>query len=110
MRLHVIPNDQRGVHGSAQSTSIRQNSQFNPTDYFYNYYHLGMDLLLDGITNRVKKVILHTNAPNHFNFNVYQKCHFQLSNELGSIDANSTVRKFYNIYIIYLIINLFLVV
>lgn len=39
-----------------------------PNDYFYNYFHLGIDVLFDGSTHRCKKIILHSNVPGHFDF------------------------------------------
>jgi len=47
-------------------------------DYFYNYFSLGLDILFDMQNHVVKKFILHTNFPCHGDFNVYQKCNFQL--------------------------------
>lgn len=52
-----------------------------PTDYFYNYFDQGVDILFDGYTHCVKKIILHTNIPSHFDFNVYRKCHFEFLTE-----------------------------
>ena len=58
------------------------------SDYFYNYFTLGFvsrvilylkivaisrlfqDILFDARTNRVKKFVLHTNFPGHYNFNM----------------------------------------
>jgi len=40
-------------------------------DYFFNYFDLGIDILFDGVTNVVKKFILHTNFPSHYDFNRY---------------------------------------
>merc|ERR1712088_118247 len=48
------------------------------SDYFYNYFTLGIDILLDARTNRVKKFVLHTNFPGHYNFNMYHRCQFEL--------------------------------
>lgn len=42
-----------------------------PNDYFYNYFHLGMDILFDGSTHRCKKIVMHTNVPGHFDFQRY---------------------------------------
>ena len=39
------------------------------TDYFYNYFHLGFDILFDGALHQAKKFVLHTNFPSHFVFN-----------------------------------------
>lgn len=45
-------------------------------DYFYNYFLLGLDVLLDGVTHRVKKFILHTNFVDRPDFAQYAKCNF----------------------------------
>lgn len=49
------------------------------SDYFYNYFTIGMDILFDAKNNKVKKFILHTNFPGHYNFNMYHRCQFNLS-------------------------------
>ncbi|KAH7047937.1 hypothetical protein BKA57DRAFT_463745 [Linnemannia elongata] len=49
-----------------------------PNDYFYNYFHLGMDVLFDGSTHRCKKIVMHTNVPGHFDFQSYKRCPFVL--------------------------------
>lgn len=48
------------------------------TDYFFNYTHLGMDILFDACSHLLKKVVLHTNFPGHPEFHNYVKCHFKL--------------------------------
>ncbi len=45
-------------------------------DYIYNYFGNGIDVVFDGKHHLVKRVILHTNSPNHSTFNVYCKCNF----------------------------------
>eukprot|EP00930_Biecheleria_cincta_P033694 TRINITY_DN23343_c0_g1_i1.p1 TRINITY_DN23343_c0_g1~~TRINITY_DN23343_c0_g1_i1.p1 ORF type:complete len:641 (-),score=107.15 TRINITY_DN23343_c0_g1_i1:32-1738(-) len=47
-------------------------------DYYYNYFHLGVDVLFDGRTHLVKKVTLHANPPTHERFSRYSRCFFQL--------------------------------
>ncbi|KAF9178539.1 hypothetical protein BGZ51_007689 [Haplosporangium sp. Z 767] len=49
-----------------------------PNDYFYNYFHLGLDVLFDGSTHRCKKIVMHTNVPGHFDFQSYKRCPFVL--------------------------------
>jgi hypothetical protein len=48
------------------------------SDYFFNYFGLGMDFLFDRHSHFVKKIVLHTNFPCHFEFNQYRKCNFQI--------------------------------
>lgn len=38
----------------------------------------GLDLLFDGQTHRMKKIVLHTNVHDHASFGVYNRCHFNL--------------------------------
>lgn len=42
-------------------------------DYFYNYFHLGVDFLFDVHTHVLKKIVLHTNIPGHRAFNQLKK-------------------------------------
>lgn len=49
------------------------------SDYFFNYFTLGMDILFDAYSHKVKKFILHTNLPGHYNFNIYYHCNFTVS-------------------------------
>ncbi|CAE8650491.1 unnamed protein product [Polarella glacialis] len=67
--------------------AVRIHSSRVPTsrtcpDYYYNYFHLGLDVLFDGRTHLVKKVILHTNLPTHERFSRYSRCFFQVPFEL----------------------------
>ncbi|CAK8688040.1 phagosome assembly factor 1-like [Clavelina lepadiformis] len=48
------------------------------SDYFYNYFTLGLDILFDGSTHKVKKFILHSNHPGHYNFNIYYRSEFKI--------------------------------
>jgi len=48
------------------------------SDYFFNYFTLGLDILFDAKTQRAKKFVLHTNFPGHYNFNMYHRCEFEL--------------------------------
>ncbi|KMZ72432.1 hypothetical protein ZOSMA_164G00140 [Zostera marina] len=50
------------------------------SDYFYNYFSRGLDILFDGKTHKIKKFVLHTNFPGHADFNTYIKCNFVLCN------------------------------
>ncbi|KAI8063602.1 hypothetical protein BC940DRAFT_307121 [Gongronella butleri] len=48
------------------------------TDYFLNYFHLGLDILVDGSRHVCKKVILHGNIPGHYDFQRYKRCPYQV--------------------------------
>lgn len=47
-------------------------------DYFFNYFTLGVDVLFEASTHQVKKFVLHTNYPGHYNFNIYHRCDFRI--------------------------------
>uniref|UniRef100_A0A8C7Z6D3 Phagosome assembly factor 1 n=1 Tax=Oryzias sinensis TaxID=183150 RepID=A0A8C7Z6D3_9TELE len=47
-------------------------------DYFFNFFTLGVDILFDSTTHLVKKFVLHTNYPGHYNFNIYHRCDFRI--------------------------------
>lgn len=47
-------------------------------DYFFNYFTLGVDILFDSTSHLVKKFVLHTNYPGHYNFNIYHRCDFKI--------------------------------
>ncbi|KAG7300805.1 hypothetical protein JYU34_015140, partial [Plutella xylostella] len=61
------------------------------SDYFFNYFTLGLDVLFDARTHQVKKFVLHTNYPGHYNFNMYHRCEFQLPVQPDKSDPNSLV-------------------
>ncbi|XP_065307361.1 phagosome assembly factor 1 isoform X1 [Dermacentor albipictus] len=48
------------------------------SDYFYNYFTLGMDVLFDAQRHVVKKIVLQSNYPGHYNFQQYYRCPFRL--------------------------------
>ncbi|VDP09333.1 unnamed protein product [Schistosoma margrebowiei] len=41
------------------------------SDYFFNYFPLGLDILFDAQTHEVMKFVLHTNQPGEYTFNTY---------------------------------------
>ncbi|KAK9745971.1 Phagosome assembly factor 1 [Popillia japonica] len=60
------------------------------SDYFFNYFTLGIDILFDARNHIVKKIVLHTNYPGHYNFNMYQRCEFHL--QLNSVEVTAYCR------------------
>lgn len=44
--------------------------------------------MFDAKTQRVKKFVLHTNYPGHYNFNMYHRCEFNLN--LPSLSSNDS--------------------
>lgn len=73
---HVASDNMSVVSMDVDSTSnVRRGKH---PSYFYNYYHLGIDILFDGTRHTVKKIVCHSNFPGHADFGVYQRCHFRL--------------------------------
>lgn len=73
-RVFFKSEDKMKIH----SPSAHRRVQTKRSDFFFNYYTLGLDVLFDARTQRCKKIILHTNYPGHYNFNMYHRCEFQL--------------------------------
>jgi hypothetical protein len=46
------------------------------SDFFFNYFTLGMDVLFDAVSHTAKKFVLHTNCPGHYDFEIYNRCNF----------------------------------
>lgn len=66
------------AHAVATTRRGRGENGISGADYFYNYFELGMDLLMDATTHVLKKVVFHTNVPGHFEFNNYAKANFRI--------------------------------
>ncbi|KAI8990945.1 hypothetical protein BDF20DRAFT_841796 [Mycotypha africana] len=64
---------------SSSSNSISDDNQSYHTDYFLNYFHFGIDILIDGGSHVCKKIVLHGNIPGHYDFQRYKRCPFQLT-------------------------------
>lgn len=69
------------------SPSPHKLAQSKSSDYFFNYFTLGIDILFDAYSHLVKKFILHTNFPGHYNFNMYQRCEFKVGIQRDSKDS-----------------------
>jgi len=74
-RIFYKSEDKMKIH----SPAAHRRSAALKSDYFYNYFTMGIDILFDAKNNKVKKFILHTNFPGHYNFNMYHRCEFSLS-------------------------------
>ncbi|KAI8642069.1 hypothetical protein BD408DRAFT_387744 [Parasitella parasitica] len=56
----------------------KDSSLVQPTDYFFNYFHLGIDILIDGGLHICKKIVFHGNVPGHYDFQRYKRCPFHI--------------------------------
>lgn len=73
-RVFYKSEDKMKIH----SPSAHKRVQNRRSDFFFNYFTLGLDILFDARTQKAKKFILHTNFPGHYNFNMYHRCEFKL--------------------------------
>ncbi|KAG0223673.1 hypothetical protein BGW41_005433, partial [Actinomortierella wolfii] len=73
-------NEEDGILGSMEDVGYDRSGSTQsgpmPNDYFYNYFHLGLDVLFDGSSHLCKKIIMHSNIPGHFDFQSYKRCPF----------------------------------
>ncbi|XP_049880042.1 PHAF1 protein CG7083 [Pectinophora gossypiella] len=87
-RLYYKADDKMRIHRAAARRRPPPAS-----DYFFNYFTLGLDVLFDARTHQVKKFVLHTNYPGHYNFNTYHRCEFELQVQPDKCDPNSLVDR-----------------
>uniref|UniRef100_A0A7N6BRZ1 Uncharacterized protein n=1 Tax=Anabas testudineus TaxID=64144 RepID=A0A7N6BRZ1_ANATE len=66
-------------------------------DYFFNYFTLGVDILFDSTSHLVKKFVLHTNYPGHYNFNIYHRCDFKIPLVIKKGEKVFTKESFLNV-------------
>jgi len=68
------------------------------------------DILFNARTQCIKKFVLHTNYPGHYNFNMYHRCEFSLtlppennfteSGKLIDVPPSSVTVKFFKLFLI----------
>ncbi|KAI7860115.1 hypothetical protein BDC45DRAFT_431743 [Circinella umbellata] len=73
MKIHSVTDD-----GAMIGRPSEDRKGDPPTDYFFNYFHLGIDILIDGTLHVCKKIVLHGNIPGHYDFQRYKRCPYQL--------------------------------
>ncbi|KAI9016490.1 hypothetical protein CLU79DRAFT_706537 [Phycomyces nitens] len=74
-RIFYKEEDKMKIHSTANDLDP---FTVHPTDYFFNYFHLGIDILIDGGLHVCKKIVLHGNIPGHYDFQRYKRCPFQI--------------------------------
>lgn len=68
----------RSGSGSGSHNAGSGGNMLTAVDYFYNYFHLGFDVMFNGQSHTVQKIVLHTNFPGSKDFNIYVKCNFTI--------------------------------
>ncbi|XP_011638940.1 UPF0183 protein CG7083 [Pogonomyrmex barbatus] len=74
-RVFYKAEDKMRIH----SPHAHKRDKTRRSDFFYNYFTLGLDILFNAKTQCIKKFVLHTNYPGHYNFNMYHRCEFSLT-------------------------------
>uniref|UniRef100_A0A0N5ARP2 UPF0183 protein CG7083 n=1 Tax=Syphacia muris TaxID=451379 RepID=A0A0N5ARP2_9BILA len=91
-KLNYRSDEKMMVHRGNESERLRQTQ----THFFFNYFSLGMDILFNYHTNRVKKFVLHTNVPGHYDFGIYTRCIFSIAvgNKQAALTSDSRRDEF----------------
>ncbi|XP_065197440.1 PHAF1 protein CG7083-like [Sycon ciliatum] len=88
-KIHFKPDEK--IYCLHAADPARNSYEDRPADYFYNYFTLGLDVVFDANCHTVKKFILHTNFPEHYDFELYHRCNFEVflgsNGGSGSADA-----------------------
>ena len=67
------PQDVVEVFGTPEDAHKKE-SAHTVDEYVFNYYHLGIDVVFDGVQHIVKTFVMHTNAVDHPEFGRYAPC------------------------------------
>ncbi|KAI6207695.1 RNA cytidine acetyltransferase [Aphelenchoides besseyi] len=79
-RVFYKSEDKMLIQRGSSSESI---GNADKPDIFYNYFTLGLDVLLDSEKRTVIKFILHTNVPGHYDFGEYVRTSFEIQCSAG---------------------------
>jgi len=79
-KIYYKDEDKMKIHSKSPEKQLEKEE----SDYFYNYFTLGIDILFDGKTHTVTKLVLHNNYPGHYDFNIYYRAYFELELELDA--------------------------
>lgn len=75
------------ILGAPDKVYYKARNKTGCSDYFYNYFDLGVDLLFDGNSHTLKKIVMHTNQPENMLFNEYVRSHFSIFSSTGEGDS-----------------------
>jgi hypothetical protein len=69
-KIYYKRHDKLRIHASTPSPPTSPDDSTTEVDYFYNYFSRGFDVMFNGRTHVVEKIILHTNIPGSRDFNM----------------------------------------
>ncbi|KAG0709729.1 hypothetical protein DFH29DRAFT_993121 [Suillus ampliporus] len=88
-RVHHKEDERMTIH----SPNLQASEDDGSTDYFYNYFHHGVDFLISGQTHLVRKIVIHSNVPGSPLFQRYKRCPWQLESKPEDDEDDSPPRK-----------------
>ncbi|KAH7887660.1 hypothetical protein F5I97DRAFT_1935744 [Phlebopus sp. FC_14] len=87
-RVHYKEDERMAIH----SPIPKLDEDGHSTDYFYNYFHHGIDFLISGHTHLVRKIVLHSNVPSSPLFQRYKRCPWELEGKPEDDEDDSPPR------------------
>lgn len=77
IKLTVPPYQTRlSIHD--QTSNSANGTEIPPNAYFFNYFSLGLDFLFHPESNKLIKILLHSNTPGEVLFGRYNRCRWRL--------------------------------
>ncbi|EGG09185.1 uncharacterized protein MELLADRAFT_115857 [Melampsora larici-populina 98AG31] len=92
LRTFWKEDDRMKIHAHLKSTGRPNGTVDEPNPYFMSYYNLGLDFLIDPISNVVIKIILHSNIPGEVLFARYSRCPWSICRPTAT-EAISSLEK-----------------
>jgi len=88
MKVHQARSVAQQISG--RQTQVKSGGQGAPNpDYYYNYYSLGIDILFEGASHEISKILLYQNPPTHEQFGRHARCFFQIPIDCRKTAASS---------------------
>ncbi|OAV99225.1 hypothetical protein, variant [Puccinia triticina 1-1 BBBD Race 1] len=93
LRTFWKEDDRMNIHTHLRSNGRSAGHPEDPNPYFMSYFNIGVDFLIDPITNLVLKVVLHSNIPGEVLFARYSRCPWSLRSMNQDSDVASSTDK-----------------
>ncbi|MBW0487961.1 hypothetical protein O181_027676 [Austropuccinia psidii MF-1] len=78
LRTFWKEDDRMKIHAHLGTVGTQNGQSEEPNPYFMSYFNLGVDFLIDPLSNRVLKVIMHSNIPGEVLFARYSRCPWEI--------------------------------
>ncbi|PLW40622.1 hypothetical protein PCANC_13027 [Puccinia coronata f. sp. avenae] len=93
LRTFWKEDDRMKIHTHLRSSGRSTGQPEDPNPYFMSYFNLGVDFLIDPITNVVVKIVLHSNIPGEVLFARYSRCPWSLCSMDEDVDVAISTDK-----------------